>query len=152
MKWVVVGSLGFVLIGIWMFIFPEGSRRSPEFVRFMGFVSVAFFGWTGFNGVRSLLKPTELVLGREGFQVRGRKSKAVVPWGAVERFYIVTIHRSKLVSYVLKPEARAALRGMASINASLSMTGADGQLPPYLDRTPEDVCELLEAWRLRSAS
>lgn len=151
MKWVVLGSLAFVIIGIWMIVHPEGLRRSPEFVRFMGFASVAFFGWTGFTSVRALLKPTEVVLGPEGFQVRGRGPKALVPWADIDRFFIITIQRSKLVSYVLKPEARSALRGMASINASLSLTGADGQLPGYLDRTPEETCELLEAWRARSA-
>ena len=151
MIWVIGGSLAFVALGLWMIAYPEGFRRSPEFVRLIGFASVAFFGWTGLGGVRSMFKPTELVLAPEGFQVRGRRPKSVVRWAAVERFYIVTIHRSKLVSYVLKPEERAALRGLASINASLSMTGADGQVPAYLDRTPEDVCELLEAWRLRYA-
>ncbi len=115
----------------------------------MGFASVIFFGWTGFAGFRKIFYPTELVLGPQGFQVRGLRPKAVVPWDDIERFFIVTIQRSKLVSYVLKPEARAALRG-ASFNASLSLTEADGHLPAYLDRTPEEVCQLLEAWRRRS--
>ncbi|MDY6923765.1 MAG: STM3941 family protein [Pseudomonadota bacterium] len=152
MRWVVVGSLVFVAIGLWMIVYPEGYSRSPEYIRFIGFASVIFFGLAAVASVGSVLKPTELVLGPDGFQVRGRRPKAVVPWSDVERFFIVKIQRTKLVSYVLKPDARAALPGVASLSASFSLTGADGHLPAYLDRTPQEVCELLEAWRIRSAS
>ena len=152
LRWVLVGSLVFVGAGLWMIIHPERFSGSPEYVRLVSFASVIFFAWAGFASVRKMFKPTELVLGPQGFQVRGLRPKAVVPWGDIERFFIVTVQRSKLVSYVLKPEARAALRGIASFNASLSLAEADGHLPAYLDRTPEEVCQLLEDWRLRFVS
>lgn len=146
-KWVLPGSVAFVAIGAWLVINPESSRYSPEFVRFAGLAAIAFFGWVGINSFRSRSRPVELILKPEGFEVGGPRSKPVVPWKDIERFFVVTVKGIDLVSYDMKPGASGVRRGMAALNTSL--TGADGQVPAYLDRAPEEVCELLEAWRRR---
>ena len=148
-KWLMLGSVGFVAIGVWMVINPESSRSSPEFVRIAGLVCVFFFGWTGFNRFRSRSNPVELILRPEGFEVRGPQPKPIVAWKNIERFFVVTVRGIELVSYDMKPGAGVVRRGMAALNTSL--TGADGQVPAYLDRAPNEVCDLLEAWRRRHA-
>ncbi|MBU3974227.1 MAG: hypothetical protein KKE42_10575 [Alphaproteobacteria bacterium] len=148
-KWVLPGSVAFVAFGIWMVINPESSRYSPEFVRFAGLASIAFFGWVGINSFRSRSRPVELILTPEGFEVGGPRPKPIVPWKNIERFFIVTVRGIELVSYDMKPGVGVVRRGLATLNTSL--TGADGQVPAYLDRAPEEVCELLEGWRRRHA-
>ena len=145
--WTIVISLGFVGIGVWMFLEPEGSARyPPELVKVLGPLMGAFFLWNGLLGVRALLDPAELVLTPQGFEVKGWRPKSLVPWSDVEKFSVTSFGLSKLVICTLTPKAdsrfRQRRRGLAfgPINKA-------GLIPPRLEQSPDYACHVLEDWR-----
>lgn len=131
-----------------MILDPDSfSSRPQERVLFWGWLGAALFSLSALNGIHSLIKPTELVLTPEGFEVRGRKTGPMIPWSAVERFFVTEVYRTKLVSYDFTPGGKPKRQGVGSM---LRMFGnGHERIPPHLDQGPEEVCELLESWRLR---
>jgi hypothetical protein len=147
LRWVLFCWLALAVVFAWIGLDPSRFRGSPEFNQLLG-----LFGFllSGACSVRVLFKrPATLTFTPQGFAVGERPPTS---WSDVERFFIVTIHGTKLVSYVLTPGARSTLRGKARISAALSLTAAHGQVPGFLDREPEEVRDLLEDWRARFAA
>lgn len=142
-----LGSAVFVAIGLWMVTSPESIDRSAEFTLFWGWLSVIFFGATGLVGLCSLLRPTQLILTREGFQIHGLRLKPLVPWNAVERFFISKVKSAKFVSFTLKASMNSPVQRAAALIASSDR--ADGHIPTYLERGAEEVGALLEEWRVQ---
>jgi len=144
LRWVLFGSLVFAVGFAWIGLAPNQFKGSPEFNQVLGFLGFVFFG---VGAVRALAKrPATLTVTSQGFAVGAAPFTA---WSDVERFFILTIRGSKLVSYKLTKDAKSALRGKAKLGAALSLTEADGYVPAFLDREPEDVRDLLEDWRTR---
>ena len=132
----------FVVIGIWMILDPnESSRRSVESQVFWGWASVLFFGLCGLTGVYTLVKPAEVQLTVDGFQMRGRKTGRLVRWDEVEAFFVTKVRGAKFVSYKKSGGAPSLLRAMG-----------DGALPSQLEQSPEAVRDLMEEWRTRYAT
>lgn len=123
------------------------SRYSPEYVALVGWLSVLFFGGAGLLWTAKLLKPRQLVLTTEGFQILAFNRGAIRPWHEIERFFIVEVRRTKIVSYVVKPDAKSAAENIAALR--MSGEKADGSLPRLLTLGPEEVYELVEDWRHR---
>lgn len=147
LRWVAIGGMALALASAWIGLEPSRFRGSPEFNQIFGLAGFLLFGLAS---VRAFFRrPATLTFTSQGFVVGERPLTA---WPDVERFFIITIRGTKLVSYKLTPEARSALRGRARISAALSLTKADGQVPAFLDRKPEEVCDLLEDWRARFAT
>jgi hypothetical protein len=144
LRWVLLGGAVLTVLSAWIGLDPSRFKGSSEFNQIFGLIGFLFFG---VGSVRALFKrPATLTFTIEGFAVGGRPP---TPWPDIERFFIVTIRGTKLVSYRLTAEARSALQGKSRINAALSLTQADGQVPAFLDRKPEEVRDLLEIWRAR---
>lgn len=125
---------------------PESfDRGSAEFNLLLGWFSLIFFGATGLAGLRSLVKPTQLILTREGFQVHGLRLKPVVPWNNVECFFISRVKSTSFVSFTLKASAKSTAQRATALIASSSR--ADGNIPAYLEKGADEVRTLLEEWR-----
>jgi hypothetical protein len=140
--WLLAVSTVFVVIGIWMILDPEGSsRRSAEWQIFGGWFSVVFFGSGTLIGLYTLVKPIEILLTAEGFQIRGPRRGRLVPWNGVESFYVTKVHGAKFVFYKKTEGAPSLLGAMGDVS-----------LPPQLDRSPEALRDLMEQWRTRYAS
>lgn len=127
---------------------PESfSRGSDESNLLLGWFGLLFFGATALPVLRSLVRPTQLILTREGFQVHGLRLKPLVPWNAVERFFISKVKSTKFVSYTLKTSVNFPMQRAAALVTSSDR--ADGRIPTYLERGAEEVGALLEEWRLQ---
>ena len=95
--------------------------------------------------VPRLVRPTQLILTRKGFQVHGLRLKPIVPWNDVECFFISEVASTKFVSFTLKVSAHSpAQRTTAQIASS---SRADGNIPAYLEKGADEVRALLEKWR-----
>ncbi len=140
-------SAVFVTIGLRMVASPESIDRPAVLTLFWGWFGVIFFGATGLVGLCSLLRPTQLILTRAGFQVHGLRLKPLVPWNAVERFFISKVKSTKFVSYTLKTSVNSPVQRAAALVTSSDR--ADGRIPPYLERGADEVGALLEEWRLQ---
>ncbi len=146
-----LGSIAFVTIGLFMVSGPiaDSSRHSPEFVKLMGWACIAFFGGTGLLSIRNLIRPTELVLSAEGFQVKGVRRTPLVPWRDVRGFFIAQVQLSKFVCYELDQEPTALQLATGRGSAG---TWGNGQIPAHLELHPDKVLELLEEWHRRYAA
>jgi len=129
-----------------MIMSPESfSRGSDESNLVLGWFGLLFFGATALPVLRSLVRPTQLILTREGFQVLGLRLKPIVPWNDVECFFISEVASTKFVSFTLKVSAHSpAQRTTAQIASS---SRADGNIPAYLEKGADEVRALLEKWR-----
>ncbi|MNQ60820.1 hypothetical protein D3C85_751190 [compost metagenome] len=141
----VLGSGVFVAAGLWMVFSPASFDRSVEYTLFWGWFSVIFFGATGLVGLSSLVRPTQLILSREGFQIHGLRLKPLVRWNEVECFFVSKLKRTKFVSFTLKASTHSPVRRAAALIGSTSRV--DGRIPAYLEKGAEEVRALLEEWR-----
>ena len=84
---ILIGSLLFVIGGIYMFFNPEGSSRSPLFVRTVGLVSALFFGIAIFISVKQLIKnKLILTIDKKGIHVNPRKFNECIEWKNITGF------------------------------------------------------------------
>lgn len=150
MALVLFGAVVFVALGIFMIVGPvaESSRHSPEFVHLIGWSCVLFFGLCGLAGVAGLMKPSELTLTSEGFQVTGLKSRPMVAWRDVDRFFIVQVRSTKIVAYELRPESKSAL---ARLSGARGFGWGDGAIPGQMESSPIQMLAVLEEWLRRHA-
>lgn len=131
-----------------MIISPESFRRgSDEFNLVLGWFGLLFFGATVFPVLRSLVRPTQLILTREGFQVHGLRLKPVVPWNNVDCFFISEAASTRFVSFKLKVSAQSPAQRTTALIAPSSH--ADGNIPAYLEKSADEVRALLEEWRIQ---
>lgn len=144
----VLGSIAFVAAGVFMAFGPirETTRYSPEIIRLVGWVCVLFFGAAGLMACLNLVRPTEVVLSPEGFQVVGVRRKPVVPWRDVRRFFIAKVQGNKFVCYELDRTPTNLQRAMGADQPGV---WGDGQIPAHLQRGVDQVLTVLEEWRGR---
>lgn len=129
-----------------MVVSPESfSRGSDEFNLALGWFGLLFFGATVLPVLRSLVRPTQLILTREGFQVHGLRLKPIVPWNNVECFFISEVESTRFVSFTLKVSVQSPAQRTTALTASSSR--ADGNIPAYLEKSADEVRTLLEEWR-----
>ena len=101
----VVGSLVFVVLGIWMYqldpAWIEAQRRfnSPLLVHSTGIVSVVFFGLCGVIGIKKFFdKKPGLILDASGIVDNSSGASAgLIPWSDIQGFGIHEIQKQKLL-------------------------------------------------------
>ncbi|MEN5053273.1 STM3941 family protein [Brevundimonas naejangsanensis] len=145
---IILASAIFVAVGLWMIASPESfDRGSDEFNILVGWFSLIFFGAPGLAELCSLVRPTQLILTREGFQVHGLRLKPVVPWNNVECFFIFKMKSTSFVSFTLKASVQSPAQRATALIASSGR--ADGNIPAYLEKSADEVRTLLEEWRIQ---
>lgn len=144
---ITLGSLAFVAGGVFIINggVADSTRSSPEMIAFFGWAALIFFGLAAIAGVWGMVKPAELVLTSDGFQVRDVRIAPLVRWRDIERFTVASVRGARFVSYWLKPETKP-MQLMAKIDLG---EFPDGALPAHLEKSPEQVCAIMEDWRRR---
>lgn len=110
----IVGALGFVGAGLWMFLVDDaalqgmgGPLRNPVFVHRMGVVSMVFFGACLLAGLRKLFdtKPG-LVFSPEGLLDNASAAAAgLVPWNEIIGADVLKVQSTRfLVVRVVNPQ------------------------------------------------
>ena len=98
-----IGSLLFVIGGIWMFVNAEnltGFRlRSPILVKGVGIISVLFFGLGAYISIKQLIKnKLFLIIDKNGINVNPKKnSTEFINWKNIEEFSELKIQSQKMV-------------------------------------------------------
>jgi len=93
-----IGSLLFVLGGIYMSLHPENFHsRNPIFVRGVGIVSVLFFGLGIYVSLKQLIKnQLILVIDKIGINVNPKKSESI-EWKNINGFSEIQIQSTRIV-------------------------------------------------------
>jgi hypothetical protein len=130
----IVGAIGFVALGLWMFQLDaewiESQRRfnSPTLVHSIGVAAMVFFGVATVAGVRKLFdsKPG-LVLSSVGVLIDS-SSAGLIPWSDITRFDTYVIQKQKLlVVKLVAPEKYLRAGGFlrqAANRANMGMLGS----------------------------
>ena len=130
----IVGAIGFVALGFWMFqldsAWIESQRRfnSPTLVHSIGVVAMVFFAAGAVAGTRKLFdsKPG-LVLSSAGMLIASA-STGLIPWSDVARFDACVIQKQKLlVVKLVAPEKYLRAGGFlrqAAQRANMGMVGS----------------------------
>jgi hypothetical protein len=110
----IVGSIAFVVLGLWMFSLDASSiarnlpRKDPRFVHGVGVAAIVFFGLCGSIGLRKLFdKKPGLVLNSSGITDNSSGlSAGFIPWSEIEDATILQVGAQKiLIIMVENPEA-----------------------------------------------
>jgi len=139
-KWLVValGSLAFVLIGIWMV-------RSHEM---LGWLGIVFFGLCLFVSLICMLpKASYLHLTADGFTVCSLFRASTTRWEDVTGFGVGRVFTNKMVmfNYVKSYQRSPKLR---SFNTEL--TGFEAAIPDSYGLRHEDLADLLNRYKASS--
>jgi len=134
---VLLGSICFVAIGVWM------TSERPV----LGWLTVAFFG-LGIPVALFLLLPnsTYLRLDEEGFEMGSFLRKHRFKWTDVTDFRIGSIRGAKMIAIAFHPEYQQHRLGR-TVAATLS--GMEGAIPNQYNATLEEILEALTTWRQR---
>jgi len=97
-----LGSLLFVIGGIWMFIEAENLanyRRSPIFLKGIGIISVLFFGLGFYLSIKQLVKnKLFLIIDEIGITINPEKNLLeIINWNNIEGFSELKIQSQKMV-------------------------------------------------------
>jgi hypothetical protein len=160
----VIGAVGFVALGFWMFqldsAWIESQRRfnNPLLIHAFGVVAMVFFGACGLVGIRRLFdsKPG-LVLSSSGILIAASAASAeLIPWSDITRFDTYVIHRQKmLVVKLAAPEKYMSAGGslrQALQRANMQLVGSpfaisSGTLKIKFDELVTLCNEYLEKYR-----
>ena len=124
-----IGSIIFVVGGIYFFIYPEnftGYRgRSPIFIKIIGVASILFFGLGIYVAIRQLIKnKLILVIDKTGLNVNPNKDEKI-EWKNIEGFSEIKIHSTKIViininnsDYWIEKEQNKIRKNMMKFNVS----------------------------------
>lgn len=98
-----IGSLTFVIIGIYMYIsaddFTSYRARIPIFTKGMAILSVLFFGFGIYVSIRQLIKnQLILIIDKTGIGVNAKKTPLKrIEWKNIESFSEIKIQSTKIV-------------------------------------------------------
>ncbi|PBJ11127.1 STM3941 family protein [Flavobacterium sp. ACN6] len=97
-----IGSLLFIIGGIWMFKDAENLasyRGSPIFLKGIGIISVLFFGLGAYLSIKQLVKnKLFLIIDKNGINVNPKKnSTEFINWKNIEGFFELKIQSQKMV-------------------------------------------------------
>jgi hypothetical protein len=97
--WLLMGSLAFVAISIWMFSHAAEMKRNPLLIRTVSIISLLFFGFSFFIAIKQLLK-TDLVLviEPEGITVKpGQANTFHIKWDEITGFKKFKIYQTRII-------------------------------------------------------
>lgn len=138
----VLGSLAFVGIGVWMvsmdatLIAAQRRFNSPLLIHGLGYLSIVFFGLCGVIGLNKVCdKKPGLILSNTGItENTSGLSAGFVPWHEVTGFAIYQTHKQKmLVVLVNNPEKYIEIGSAfrrTLIKASYHMSGSPVVITP----------------------
>ena len=130
-------SLGFVAAGIWMVL-----NHEP-----LGWLAVGFFGICALAFIITLIPGSSyLKLDEAGFEIRTLFRKESYRWEDIERFGWGKIGRNKMVVLNFKPGYQGQALGR---KVGRAVTGVEGALPDTYGKSPEELAEMMNAWKDR---
>lgn len=152
MGFLVVASLGFVLIGLWMAGVigdgPDpngGSRRiPPELIPYVGWLCVIFFGLCLLvTAKRFFDDAAQVEIGRAGIRV-AQWSEAIIPWSEIRRVSVWSYQRQRhIILHLHKPGAfpgkgiaaklSRANRMLTGGDIAINLVGTDGRFDDAMD-------------------
>jgi hypothetical protein len=139
----VLGGIMFVTLGVWI-----GAQGGVE-AAVIGWVAVLVFGPMTVLGVGQVIRPAELTLHADRFELRaGFRQPTQVAWADVDEFFVWSHRGTRLVAWRCK-SGREPKGGLAAMNRAL---GLDGGLPTGWPVKPERLLEVMEEWRRRAVS
>ena len=103
-----IGSLVFVLVGIWFIINPtkfiSPLHRSPTLIFCTGLASVIFFGFVGFYLFKKLFdhKPGLIISNSGIFDNSSGLSAGFIPWSDIKEIKETIIAKQKFINLVVK--------------------------------------------------
>jgi hypothetical protein len=97
-----IGSLFFVIAGIWMFMNADNltsfRSRSPIFLKGIGIISVLFFGIGIYVSIKQLVKnKLFLIIDENGINLNPKNPSEVINWSNIEGFSELKIQSQKMV-------------------------------------------------------
>ena len=143
--WTFVGCVVFVILGIF------AATADNWLTRLIG----SWGGWLGacFFGLGAILSLTQLApganylrLARDHFELRKFWRSSRIRWADVEPFLIVTMYGVSVVAWNWKKGA--TLPSGAAFNRG--MTGIDAVLPHGYGPSPDELKDVMNAWRDRA--
>ncbi|MDR0682640.1 MAG: hypothetical protein LBG15_12470 [Dysgonamonadaceae bacterium] len=120
-----LGSIVFVVAGIFFMINPAKYVsvlwRSPVFIFVGGFVSVLFFGFTGFSIIKKLLQTrTGLTINNEGIiDNSSGVSAGMIFWEDIENIDVFKVLNQKFIRIVVKNPNEYINRQTSSITRKM---------------------------------
>ena len=132
-----------------IFLFALSLLQNPERDAWKRQLVLAFFGLGAIVAIRMLIRPLRLLLDDEGFTLLGGYvwSPKKTSWRDIDDFFVYRVRRGgKMIGYNYRPEARP----VSPLLRLSRLTGADGALPGGWVRSPEQVVDELNAYRLRA--
>jgi hypothetical protein len=155
-KWLTValGSLIFVIIGIWMGL--TANKPVSVFLiivcgRTMGWICASFFGLALLAALLNLLLGASyLQMGEEGFVVSNLFRKHRYKWIEVQNFgvWIVPRPRTKMVGF----DFTAFYQGTGTLRSTnQALCGFDASLPDTYGRSAEDLAALMNKRKAESS-
>lgn len=135
-----LGAMAFVGLGAWL------TRSGDPAAKVAGWVGVLFFGLCGVLGAGLLVRPAELRLHEDRFELTSSFRTHEVAWRDVDTFVLWTHRGVQLVGWRCRP-GRQPQGLLAELNRGL---GLDGALPSGWPMKPEALLHLLQS-RLEAA-
>jgi hypothetical protein len=106
--WILVASTIFVSIGVWMVMMPESFCHwipgVPVFTRIIGAISVLFFGFGIYLGIKKMIKSDlSLFIDFRGICIYpGKAREELITWNQVIKFNEVYVHNQKFIAIIIK--------------------------------------------------
>ena len=146
---VIRGSYGKVLLALAICAgFTAVSTLMIREGELAGWFVLGFFGLGGLAllAVVLLRGRPGLILDTRGFEMTGTIKRAIFAWSDVDEFFVMSISGAKMVgiafsaTYKEMPRARGFARWL---------TGVEGAIADQYEKSPEELCALLNEWRQR---
>ena len=146
-----LGSLGFVLLGLWILgVFgeaPERARNSPIFGASFGILATVFFGFCFFAISRQFIGGGELLRINASGIVALRWSDQLIPWSEIEDVSTWSHRGTRVINLHLRNPEFYPGKGIAAVlqKANRSMVGGDIHIAMTgLDRSFSDALDAIE--------
>jgi hypothetical protein len=123
-----LGSLVFVALGIWMFMnadnFTGWRGSNPMITQGIGGAAVLFFGFGVFTGIKRLIRSQlVLIIDPKGLSFNPEKSPEVIEWKDILGFEEIKIHGQRIIiigvtdpDYWIEKETSAFRRKLMQFN------------------------------------
>lgn len=141
----ILGSLVFVLLGVWIAgLFGEEPRAGAAWI---GWTSIIFFGACAIVGIQRLLdRQDQIVIGPRGIYWR-RWSSQTIPWGAVQAVEERSLNRQRFLCIHLEDPSRFPSKTLVGRLATLNKGMGFGDIAINTLGTDRSFDELCDAFR-----
>lgn len=142
-----LGSIGFVLLGLWLVRHPDlaGSMRAMV----GGWAAIVFFGAFAPLALASAIQSPRLILTPQGFTIeralRGRRSWA---WSDIETPFLFEVRSTRIVSFSYRP-GRQPSDILTNLGAGL---GAPGSFGGHWNIEPEALLTLVQRYHVAATA